>query len=228
MAMKILRAAYRPVIALTLFLIAGSLFRHPEESYYGVSAPGDFVFGSPGNAPDEVRAEVIAQLHLFQRGYTDRDTSRIGEFMASLFSDENVLVLGTMPREVLSDARGAERLVRSDWRSWGDVRFIIDAAQISSAGEVAWVATKGYVRFDLSRLLVLPLRFTAVMVREDGAWKFQQQQFQFDLDLTPVLVLQLVLGAWLAVEIILLAISLVRALAQYRRAQTGRLPVGAG
>ena len=219
--MKILRIAYRPVIALTLFLIAGSLFQHPGDSYYGVSTPEEFVFGSPGNAPDDVRAEVIAQLHVFQRGYTDRDTSRIREFMADLFSDQNVLVLGTMPREVLTDARGAERLVWSDWLFWGDVRFIIDASQISSAGDdVAWIATKGYVRFDLTRFLVLPLRFTAVMVREDGAWKFQQQQFQFDVDLTPMLLLQVILSVWLAVELIILAIRLIRALTQRRRART--------
>jgi hypothetical protein len=219
--MKILRIVYRPVIVLALFLIAGRLFQHPGDSYYGVSAPEEYVFGSPGNAPDDIRAEVIAQLREFQRGYTARDTSRIREFMADLFSDQNVLVLGTMPREVLTDARGAQRLVWSDWLFWGDVRFIIDEAQISSAGDdVAWIATKGYVRFDLSRFLILPLRLTAVMVREDGALKFQQQQFQFDLDLTPLLLLQAILGLWLVVEFIVLAFYLIRALMQRRRART--------
>ncbi len=215
--MKPLRMLYRPVIALTLFLIAGTLFQHPDDSYYGVSTPGDFVFGSPGNAPHDIRAAVIAQLHVFQRGYTDRDTSRVGGFMADLFSDDDILILGTMPREVFTDAGGAERLVRSDWLSWGDVRFIIDGARISSAGDdVAWISTKGYVQSDLTRLLTLPLRFTAVLVREDGAWRFQQQQFQFDLDLSPMLLLQLILGVWLAVELILLAIALIRAITRIR------------
>ena len=40
----------------------------------------------------------------------------------------------------------------------------------------------GFVEFDLSRFLVLPLRFSGVLVQEDFGWKFQQAQFEFDLD----------------------------------------------
>ena len=53
---------------------------------------------------------------------------------------------------------------------------------ISTQGNVAWISTIGFVEFDLSRFLVLPLRFSGVLVLEDFGWKFQQVQFQFDLD----------------------------------------------
>ncbi|MCK7539422.1 MAG: nuclear transport factor 2 family protein [Marinilabiliales bacterium] len=77
---------------------------------------------------------------------------------------------------------GRRDLVRSDWESWGDCRFMVDSANISSEGDIAWFSTKGYVEFDLSKLLSCRLRLTGVMVKEDQVWKFRQQQFQFDID----------------------------------------------
>ncbi len=74
--------------------------------------------------------------------------------MESLYSRDNLLVLGTSPGEVYSGYDRAARLVRSDWESWGDCRFMVDSANISSEGDIAWFATKGYVKFDLSGLLV--------------------------------------------------------------------------
>ncbi|MGW8225904.1 MAG: hypothetical protein ACWGOY_09225 [Anaerolineales bacterium] len=74
-------------------------------------------------------------------------------------------------------------MIYSDWNAWGDAKFLIDTANISSAGDAAWISTIGYVRFDLPRFLGLPLRLSAVIVKDDLDWKFQSMQFQFDLNL---------------------------------------------
>ena len=87
---------------------------------------------------------------------------------------------------------------------------MVDGAGISSAGDVAWFATKGYVEFDLSKLLVLPLRLTGVMVMEDQVWKFQQQQFQFDIDFSFSLLAIALLSAWILVSLVTLVIKTVR------------------
>ena len=76
----------------------------------------------------------------------------------------------------------ASDLVRSDWLQWGDVKLSVLNANISNYGDVAWISTIGFVEFDISRFLVLPLRFSGMLVKEDFGWKFQQVQFQFDLD----------------------------------------------
>jgi hypothetical protein len=102
--------------------------------------------------------------------------------MDDLFSQENILILGTMPNEIYSGYDEATDLVRSDWLHWGDVRLLVQNANISTQGNVAWISTIGFVKFDLSRFLVLPLRFSGVLVQEDFGWKFQQAQFHFDLD----------------------------------------------
>lgn len=163
----------------------------------------------PGDAPAPVRAAVLEQLRRFAEGYGRRDVARAGPFMDALFSREQVFVLGTMPREVRQGFEPAGALVADDWRSWGDCRFAVDDARVSSCGDVAWFATVGRVRFDLSRHLDVPLRLTGVLVREAGDWRIRQLQFQFDLDLSLALAVLLLLLAWLGVNVVLLLVAVV-------------------
>lgn len=90
-----------------------------------------------------------------------------------------------------------------DRESWGNCKFEIDSANISSTGNTA----KGYVESDLSRLLVIPLRLTGIMVKEDHKWMFQQQQFQFDIDFSFSLFATLILAAWILICIITLSVK---------------------
>jgi hypothetical protein len=182
------------------------VLRHPNKSYYD---SGDaFIYGR-GNAPEDVRSEIIEQLHRFQDGYTQRDTSVLDPFMEELFSKDNILVLGTMPGEILKTHERTKFLVSSDWRTWGDCTFLMDNAHVSTAGNVAWISTIGYVKFDLSRFLVLPLRLSAVMIKENDAWKFQYMQFQFDLDISSILVTIILLLIWLPISAASLIIFIV-------------------
>lgn len=164
-------------------------------------------FYSDGSAPDTARTAIINQLKKFQGGYSRRDPNEIDAFMQSLYSRENILILGTMPNEVYKGYEEATQLVKSDWESWGDCRFDIDSANISVSGNTAWFATRGLVEFDLSRLLVIPLRLTGVMVKEDQVWKFQQQQFQFDIDFSFSLAAILIISCWILISIITLLIK---------------------
>jgi hypothetical protein len=163
-----------------------------------------------GNATPEVRTDVLRQLQLFQDGYTKRDVKQLDAFMDRVFSRERPVVLGTMPGEIYIDYSAAAEVVRTDWESWGDCRFRLDETEVSSVGDVAWFATVGSVKFDLSRFLVLPLRLTGVMVNEHGTWKIRQAQFQFDLDLSPLLAADFLLVIWMAINLVLLAIAVYR------------------
>lgn len=210
------------LLLLILFLVAKTFRRADRE---GILTPAVAVF-SKGDAPDSTRKEIISQLHKFQEGYTDRDTSQVDAFMESLYSRDNLLILGTGPREVFRGYDEAAYLVRGDWESWGDCRFNVDSAGISSSDDVAWFATKGYVEFDLSKLLVLPLRLTGVMVKEDQVWKFTQQQFQFDIDFSFSLLAILIITVWILVSVVTLVIVSVRVLKSRRssRKDPGIMP----
>jgi len=192
--MKILHRGLILAFSLLLFILTWTIYE-PKQGPWGKAATW-------GDAPPEVRAAVISQLRAFQDGYTRRDTTRVAAFMDRLFSRERPVVLGTLPSEIYVGYDAASELVRTDWESWGNCRFQTDEAEVASVGDVAWFATVGSVTFDLSRFLVLPLRLSGVMVNENGAWKIRQAQFQFDLHLGPLLVLQMVLLVWAGVNLI--------------------------
>lgn len=207
--MKIVMEVLKVVMISVLLYSVIVVLRHPHKDYY--NAQDTFIY-SKGNSPDSVRLEIIEQLKKFQNGYTLRDASQLTAFMGQLFSQENILVLGTMPSEILIGQNKVSRLVLSDWKSWGDCTFLMDNAYISSAGSVAWISTIGYVKFDMSRFLILPLRLSAVMVNEDHIWKFQYMQFQFDLDFTFLLLTLILLMIWLSLSLITLIVMTIKRL----------------
>lgn len=198
---------FRIILLLIILFLVTRVFKKADDKI--ILSPPETPY-SRGNAPDSVRRAIIKQLSKFQEGYSKRDPNNIDSFMQSLYSKNNILILGTQPKEVYRDYEAAARLIQSDWESWGDCRFNIDSANISSFGNTAWFSTKGYVKFDLTSLLVAPLRLTGVMIKEDQSWKFQQQQFQFDNDISFSLLAALVIMVWILISIIKLCISIVK------------------
>jgi hypothetical protein len=207
--MKIVKQVFKVVLISILLYSVIIILRHPHKAYY--DAKDDYIF-SYGNAPESVRSEIIEQLNKFQDGYTHRDTAQLESFMEQLFSRENILVLGTMPNEILIGQDKVSKLVLSDWESWGDCTFLMNNAHISTSGNVAWISTIGYVKFDMSRFLILPLRLSAVMVKENLDWKFQYMQFQFDLDFTFLLLTIMLLIIWLSVSLVSFTVMTVKRL----------------
>ncbi len=132
---------------------------------------------SHGDAPETVRQGVLQALSGFQDGYTRRDPAYLCEFMCRFFPEaDDCLILGTEPGEWFRGNK-IKNLIDNDWKNWGDVRLDVHAAEISGAGDVAWLATTGRVLFRDSPQ---PLRFTATLVRHEGRWMFRQIQFQWD------------------------------------------------
>ena len=205
----IVRTLLRIILLLIILLLITRIFKRADEKM--ILSPVKS-FYSKGNAPDSTRMEIIEQLNKFQDGYSKRDPMNSDTFMLSLYSRENILIIGTMPGEIYSGYEKATKLVKSDWDSWGDCKFEIDSANISSSGNTAWFSTRGYVEFDLSSLLVIPLRLTGIMVKEDKEWKFQQQQFQFDIDFSFSLIATLVVSGWILISIIILSIKTIKML----------------
>ena len=207
--MKIVRQILRLLPVLLLLYLLIRTFNNPHKDNF--KSIDSFVYGE-GRATAENRSAITEQLEKFQNGYTKRDTASVDSFMQQLFSRQNTVILGTMPNEIYIGFDEAAELVYYDWASWGDCKFLIDKARISVYNEVAWFATIGFVEFDLSKYLVLPLRLSGVLVEEAGVWKFQQLQFQFDLDISFNLACILLLFIWLGVVIVRLTLLLIRKL----------------
>ena len=192
--------------ALALFILTKT-FEIPHKEYQ--EDPGLFLYGE-GNATPKVRAEILEQLEYFQEGYDLRDTSILESYMDDLFSKENILILGTMPGEIYSGYVEAADLVSSDWLLWGDVQMLVESANISASDSVAWFSMIGHVVFDMSSWLDLPLRVSGIMIQTEQSWKFQQLQFQFDLNNLWVLYVIILLSILLLVSIIRLVYIIIR------------------
>ena len=203
--MKITKSILMTVFnGLLLFILLFALGR-ANEKY--INAGDNFHF-SQGNASGDVRSEIIQKLNDFQDGYTRRDLSQAETFSTRLFSQENIVILGTMPEEVFIGHEQATQLIENDWRGWGDCRFLMENAQISASGQVAWFSTIGTVQMDVGNL-VLPLRLSGVLMEEGNDWMFQQ--LQFDLNLGFLLLLIGLLLVWLIINIILVLLHSFRA-----------------
>jgi len=187
---KLLLSLVPLALSFLAFIILWQTFANPHQEYYD----GDNTYPfAEGNASAGTRDSIMTQLEYFEKGYLERDVEKLEEYCNRLISKENILILGTMPQEIYSGYEAAAELIRTDWLEWGDVYYLMDQAHVSVQDEVALISTIGYVEFDLSRFLVLPLRYSAVMVKEDASWKFQQMQFQFDLDNLKILMAIIIL-----------------------------------
>jgi hypothetical protein len=204
---KLLLSLVPLALSLIAFIILWQTFANPHQEYYDGESTFPF---AEGNALTGTRDSIQAQLEYFAKGYLERDVEKLEEYCSRLISKENILILGTMPQEIYSSYEAATELIRTDWLEWGDVHYLMDQAHVSVQDEVAWISTIGYVEFDMSRFLVLPLRYSAVMVKEEAAWKFQQMQFQFDLDNLKILMAILVLLLSTAIFLIRFIVILIR------------------
>jgi hypothetical protein len=212
---KILRSVLRSLALLFILMLSVLPLRNPHPASF--EEYGSYPYAA-GSASEATRAEIIDRLREFQKGYSERDTASAGEFAEQLLSRDSVLILGTMPREVHVGHSAATDLIREDWASWGDCSYLLDKAHVSAHGDVAWFSTIGFVEFDLSRFLVLPLRLTGVAANEDGIWRFHQLQYQFDLDLSFNLLLVFAMLALSASSILVLIIQVARAAMMRRQA----------
>lgn len=196
------------IIALILTLVVlTKTFKIPNLQYYDRT---DSYLYTRGNAPDATRQEILEQLSDFQKGYTDRDVNVLDDYMDSLFSRDNLLVLGTMPNEYFTNYTEATDLISSDWLYWGDVKLQIDNSYISAEDNVAWFATIGYVEFDMFKYLVVPLRVTGILVNKDNSWRFKQVQYQFDVDYNMILVTIILLTLIIFIMVIRFVILIVQ------------------
>ena len=131
-----------------------------------------------GDAPNSVHDDVLNAMRNFQNGYDHRDVQALDGFMQQLFPrDGEILLLGTESGEWVRGYDAVRQLIRHDWVDWDNLRLDLNDCYISSSGDVAWLATRGYVySVDAKR----PIRFSATLSRINGKWMFRQVQFQWE------------------------------------------------
>jgi hypothetical protein len=207
--MKITKSLLLTVFSLVLIYLL-SLTWKPDKLY--VDAGREFIF-SKGNASEKVRSEVPQQLKKFQEGYTKRDISKVQSFAGQLFSKDNIVIIGTGgPKETMVGYGECAGLVKSDWTSWGDCRFLMENAQISAFGSTAWFSTVGTVNHKgtYPNRYSLPLILSGILVKENGIWKFQQMQFQYNPNPNWIGLVSIIVFLWFVSNVLLLGFHIYR------------------
>lgn len=92
--------------------------------------------------------QVKDVLRKFQQGYTERDLGKVDSFTEELFLDrEDTSILGTSTGEMLLGIDKVKELLKGDWEYWGDLNIDCENPNISIDGDVAWISTKGSVKY---------------------------------------------------------------------------------
>ena len=159
----------------------------------------------------ETIEDVRALLSAFNDGYAKRNPAASDDFMNLFARDDHLEFIGVggiLPgRGAWRVGREAVRdLVRCDWDYWGSVNIDVEKAHIAAFGDTAWVSTAGTVTTDdeteeflgdkeeilgvvrnmsASGSRVKPLRMTAILVKQDGQWRFLQIHFSFSVRSLP-------------------------------------------
>jgi len=140
----------------------------------------DSLMARKGEAPADVRMGVQAAVDRLLAGYTRRDPSTIPAFVNENFpAHGDVLVMGAEGNveEWAHSRKELEQFVYNDWSYWGHLHLDSSKAIVNSTGDVAWMATLGTVEFGRFQK---PVRFTAVLERENGRYVYRQIQFQWN------------------------------------------------
>jgi len=163
-------------------------------------------------ANSESIEEIRNLLSAFNSGYSRRDLASLDDFMNHFSQYENLEFIATGGA---SPGRGTWRvgkeavrdLVRSDWEYWGLIHVDEEKARINVLNDVAWLSTSATVTTDdeTEEFLgdkeeitgavqtmsatdggrVKPLRMTAILVKEEGQWRFAHIHLSFSIRSLP-------------------------------------------
>jgi len=101
--------------------------------------------------------EIIEILNKFQKGYTDRDITKVDEYVNELFIDsDGISVIGTSAikqsdEEWCLGVNAVSNIIRDDWKYWGEVLFDIENANITFEENVAIVSMTGNVSEEMKK-----------------------------------------------------------------------------
>lgn len=91
-------------------------------------------------------------LQAFQDGYTQRDQANLDTYMELFTEDAEVIgTNGISPGvdEWFLGRAESRRLVRNDWKGWGDFRLDLEKASVHVEGEVGWIAATATVSTNI-------------------------------------------------------------------------------
>ena len=120
--------------------------------------------------------EIREVLFNFQNGYTNRDTSKIDEFL-KMFSDD-IVYMGIASHEFFKGKESVRKLTVWDWNKWFDLKIPVDEIDIRTDNNVAWfevVGESGPWRDGRT----YEIRMVGSLIKNKDKWLFKQICFSY-------------------------------------------------
>ena len=120
--------------------------------------------------------EIREVLTNFQNGYTNRDTSKIDEFL-QMFSDD-IVYIGIASYEFFNGKESVRKLTIWDWNKWFDLKIPVDDIAIRTDNNVAWfevIGESGPWRDGNT----YEIRMLGSLIKNNDKWLFKQICFSY-------------------------------------------------
>ena len=127
--------------------------------------------------------EIREVLTNFQNGYTNRDTSKIDEFL-QMFSDD-IVYIGIASYEFFNGKESVRKLTIWDWNKWFDLKIPVDDIAIRTDNNVAWfevIGESGPWRDGNT----YEIRMVGSLIKNNDKWLFKQICFSYPAPLKMV------------------------------------------
>ena len=137
--------------------------------------------------------------------YEKRDPEQADACIDETMLPEELLILGTNPREIFHGREGAKCLLQGDWKYWGQLTLDVERTALSQAGNALYFVMRGQIKLDIWRFH-LPIKITGVLEKRDNLWYISKLQFINDLN-TNYVILAWVPAIALVASLVLFALS---------------------
>ena len=133
------------------------------------------------------RQEILQPLIRLTEYYRKGDTDLVDACVEETIQTEDILILGTNPREVFRGRDGAAGLLYGDWKYWGQGRWNPEDTALYPAGAGFYFVMRGSVKLNLWHFTI-PVRVTGLLDQSSGDWRISKLQFVNDVNSNYVIV----------------------------------------
>lgn len=113
--------------------------------------------------------------------YEKRDVEQIDKCIDDTMLPDELLILGTNPKEIFCGRERARDLLWGDWKYWGKVDIKSDEAVFNRIGDAIHCVVRGNVKLDIWHFSI-PIKITGVLRKRDDRWLISKLQFINDFN----------------------------------------------
>lgn len=131
--------------------------------------------------PTEIAEEAMQPLKKLAQYYEKRDVELIDKCIDDTMLPDELLILGTNPKEIFCGREKARDLLWGDWKYWGKVDIKSDEAVFNRIGDAIHCVVRGNVKLDIWHFTI-PIKITGVLRKIDDKWLISKLQFINDFN----------------------------------------------